>query len=89
DVRSFLGLVRYLADHLPALAEHTRVLTPLTTKEAELHFPLWNTEHAKAFQAIKDLVVSPHCLTTIDHDNPGDNKIFLTCDASDYRTGAV
>jgi hypothetical protein len=28
-------------------------------------------------------------LTTIDHDNPGDNHIFVTCDASDYATGAV
>ena len=46
-------------------------------------------DHQGAFQAIKDLVVSPRCLTTIDHDNPGNNQIFLTCDASDYRTGAV
>jgi YD repeat-containing protein len=89
DVRSFLGLVHYLADHLPALAEHTCILTPLTTKEADRHFPLWNTEHVNAFQAIKDLVISPHCLMTIDHDNPGGNKIFLTCDASDYCTSAV
>ena len=46
-------------------------------------------EHACAFQTLKDLVISPHCLTTIDHNNPGNNKIFLTCDASDYRTGAI
>lgn len=89
DVRSFLGLVRYLANHLPALAEHTRILTRLTTKAADHAFPLWNKEHADAFQAIKDLVTSPQCLTTIDHDNPGKNKVFLTCDASDFRTGAV
>ncbi|KIK91633.1 hypothetical protein PAXRUDRAFT_107657, partial [Paxillus rubicundulus Ve08.2h10] len=86
---SFLELVQYLADHLPALAEHTCILTPLMTKEVGLHFPLWNMKHAKAFQAIKDLVVSLHCLTTIDHDNPGNNKIFLTCDTSDYCMGAV
>lgn len=89
DVRAFLGLVRYLANHLPALADHARILTPLTTKNAELEFPLWNERHATAFQAIKELVTSPQCLTTIDHDNPGKNKIFLTCDTSDYRTGAV
>ena len=78
-----------MANHLPALADHTRILTPLTTKAAELEFPLWNEKHAVAFQGIKDLVMSPQCLTTIDHDNPGNNKIFLTCDTSDYRTGAV
>ena len=86
---SFLGLVRFLADHIPQVAEHTQILTPLTTKDAERHFPIWTDEHTRAFQALKDLVVSPHCLTTIDHNNPGNNKIFLTCNASDYRTGAI
>jgi hypothetical protein len=62
---------------------------PLTTKATELEFPLWTTQHTSAFQAIKDLVTSPQCLTIIDHNNPSNNKIFLTCDASNYRTGAV
>ena len=34
DVRAFLGLVRYISDFLPKLADHTVILTPLTTKEA-------------------------------------------------------
>jgi hypothetical protein len=42
-----------------------------------------------AFEAIKSLVVSCECLTVIDHTTPGDNKIFVTCNASDLRTGAV
>src|ERR1700728_3471708 len=42
-----------------------------------------------AFHAIKSLVVSRECLTTINHDAPGDNKIFVTTDASDLRTGGV
>ena len=25
----------------------------------------------------------------IDHDNLGDNKVFVTCDASDWRTGSA
>jgi hypothetical protein len=37
----------------------------------------------------KALVASHDCLTVIDHGNPSDNKIFVTCDASDYCTGAV
>ncbi|KIK78069.1 hypothetical protein PAXRUDRAFT_165001, partial [Paxillus rubicundulus Ve08.2h10] len=84
DVCSFLGLVIYLADHLPNPAEHSQVLTPLTNKGADSHFPIWNADYAKAFQAIKDLIVSPHCLTMVDYNNPGDNMIFLTCNASDF-----
>jgi len=45
--------------------------------------------HQSAFQEIKSLVTSRECLTVIDHVNPGNNKIFVTCDASDWRTGGV
>jgi len=44
DVRSFLGLVRYLADFLPALAEYMGILTELTMNESEKKFPAW-TDH--------------------------------------------
>ncbi|KAG1800177.1 uncharacterized protein BJ212DRAFT_1205559, partial [Suillus subaureus] len=53
--------------------KYTRILTMLTTKAAELSFPEWTSEHAEVFTAIKSLVVSPQCLTTIDHNNPGEN----------------
>lgn len=52
-------------------------------------FPTWTTEHQTAFDAIKALVVSADCLTTIDHESPGENKTFVTCDASDWCTGAT
>ena len=89
DVRAYLGLVRYVSAFLPKLADHTIVLTPLTTKDAHKHFPPWTDEHQCAFESIKSLVVSSECLTVIDHEDPGNNKIFVTCDASDWRTGAV
>ncbi|RDB23205.1 Transposon Tf2-9 polyprotein [Hypsizygus marmoreus] len=89
DVRRFLGLVRYLSAFLPALAEQTAILTPLTKKDCNTVFPTWSRQHQFAFDAIKSLVISRECLTTIDHVNPGDNKIFVTCDASQRRTGAV
>ena len=88
-MHAFLGLVRYIAVFLPNLAEHTRVLTQLTAKNCDKVFPVWTTEHELAFRAIKKLVVGADCLITIDHDNPGENHIFVTCDASDWRTGAV
>jgi hypothetical protein len=89
EVRGFLGLVRYIALFLPKLADHTVILTPLTTKDARKNFPAWTDTHQAAFKAIKALVISADCLTTIDHETPGDNKIFVTCDSSDWRTGAT
>lgn len=61
----------------------------MTTKECHKLFPEWTTEHQGAFEAIKGLVISADCLTTIDHEAPGDNKIFVMCDASDWRIGAT
>lgn len=89
EVRSFLGLVRYISQYLPHLAEHTAVLTPLTTLEANKLFPVWTPKHQAAFQAVKDLVVSRQCLTVIDHENPDNNLIFVTTDVSDVGIGAV
>jgi hypothetical protein len=88
-VRSFLGLVRYMAVFLPKLAAHTCVLNPLTSKAAEKRFPVWMDAHQAAFQGIKDIVVSRECLTVIDQENPGDKKIFVMWDASKRCTGAV
>lgn len=89
DVRQFLGLVRYLSAFLPHLASLTAVLTPLTNKVNGKDPVAWLPCHQEAFEGIKKLVVSRECLTVIDHDNPGDNKIFVTTDASDLGTGAV
>jgi hypothetical protein len=89
EVQSFLGLVRYIASFLPHLAEHTTVLAPLTSKECEKDFPTWSSTRHRAFEAIKQLVVSHECLMVIDHTSPGNNKTFVTCDASNLRTGTV
>lgn len=88
DVRRFLGLVRYLAAFLLNLATHTAVLTPLTTAEATRSFPTWMPEHQFAFEAVKAIIVSRDCLTTIDHADPT-GKIFVTTDASELRSGVV
>lgn len=88
-VRQFLGLVRYIGAFLPALAEHTTALNLLTRKEYNKSFPPWLPEYQAAFDGIKSLAVSRDCLTTINHENPGSNTIFVTCDTSKRRTGAV
>lgn len=89
DVRSFLGLVRYMDKFLPRLSEYTAILTPLTTKDAEKSWPGWTEAHQTAFDAVKRLITSRECLTVIDHNNMGDNKIFVCTDASDWATGAI
>jgi hypothetical protein len=89
NVRAFLGLVRYISGFLHNLADHTAVLEKLTTKACDKKFPEWSDEAQAAFDAIKSIVVSRDCLTTIDHDDRGINKIFVTTDASDKRTGGI
>jgi hypothetical protein len=89
NVRVFLGLVRYIAKFLPGLAEHTRILEKLTTKECDKTFPNWTDTHQSAFDAIKAIVVRRDCLTTINHEDRGLNNIYVTTDASDVRSGAV
>lgn len=88
-MRSFLGLVRYLDKFLPKLADHSRILNSFTTKEAEKTYPPWTEAAQNTFNGIKGLVTNARCLTTIDHQNPGENRIFLHTDASHFRTGAV
>ena len=89
EVRGFLGLVRYIAAFLPKIADHTGVLTELTTKESEKKFPSWLPKYQMAFDAIKKIVTSRDCLTTIDFSKMPDYKIFVTTDASDKCSGAV
>jgi RNase H-like domain found in reverse transcriptase len=88
-VRGFLGLVQYIASFLPKLADHTGVLTELTFKECDKKFPPWLPKHQEAFDAIKKLITSRECLTTIDFNKMPANKIFVTTDASDLCSGAV
>ena len=89
QVRAFLGLVRYIAAFLPNLAEHTGVLTELTYNDCDKQFPPWLPRHQRAFDGIKQLVISRDCLTTIDYSKMPELKIFVTTDASDLHSGAV
>ncbi|EEB97857.1 hypothetical protein MPER_02734 [Moniliophthora perniciosa FA553] len=67
----------------------TSTQTVALTSLHDQEWPGWKESHPRAFNNIKDLVTSAECLTVIDHDNPGTNRIWLTTDASDWRTGAV
>jgi hypothetical protein len=74
---------------LPNLAYHTEVLTQLTTKAANKCFPEWTAAHQFAFEGINGIVTGADCLTTIDHEDMEVNKIFVTADASNKRSGAI
>ncbi|KNZ73374.1 hypothetical protein J132_07672, partial [Termitomyces sp. J132] len=73
---------------LPALTEHTSILTPLTTKEYDKVFLEWTEDHQQAFDAIKSIVTGVECLMVIDYNDPT-KKIFITTDASNQCTGAI
>ena len=88
-IHGFLGLVHYLLVFLPSLAEHTSILDKLTRKECNKAFPTWTGRHQQAFDAIKTLVMSPKCLTSIDPSLMPQHKIFVTTDASDIGSGAI
>lgn len=89
QTRSFLGLVRYVASFLPNLAKHSAALSDLITKSADKSFPQWTDTHQKAFNGIKQTLVSCECLTTIDFSKMPEYKIYITTDASDICSGAV
>jgi hypothetical protein len=57
--------------------------------ECNGNFPPWTNTHEYMFKAIKQLVVSRDCLTTINYETARENKIFITSDASKRQTGAV
>ena len=82
-------MVHYLAIFLPQLADSTAVLDKLTKKECDKHFPAWTTRHQTTFEMIKNLVVSPECLTMINPLLMPEYKIFITTDASDFGSGAI
>jgi len=82
QVRAFLGLARYLSVFLPNLAQHTRILDELTTKDCDKRFPKWSDRHQHAFDSVKRLVTSPHCLTTIDASLMPTYNIYVTMDVT-------
>ena len=86
DIQAFLGLVWYIAVFLLTLANYTHILTPVMTKDTKTNFK-WTKVHQGTFDCTKLLVVSSDCLTVIDHLD-AKNKIFITCNTSDWCTAA-
>ena len=71
------------------LADHTGILTELAMKNSKRNFLLWTPKYQTAFDAMKKIVMSCDCLTTINFLKMPENKIFVTTDASDKCSGAM
>ncbi|KXN80823.1 hypothetical protein AN958_02931, partial [Leucoagaricus sp. SymC.cos] len=77
------------SQYVPQFASIAAVLYPLTSKKYDVKFSEWTARHIATFERIKKIMTSQKCLTTIDHDNSGNNQIFIIYNTSNISTGAV
>ena len=82
DIRSFLGHAGFYRRFIKDFSKIARPLTRLLCKEQEF---LFDTECLKAFQLIKEALVTAPIVQAPNWDYPFE----IMCDASDYAVGAV
>ncbi|SCV73057.1 BQ2448_6982 [Microbotryum intermedium] len=87
ELRGFLGLVQYLRKFINGLAQHTKPLSDLTSKNANVRL-MWGVEQEQHFNAIKAIVTSLPCLKPIDHTELAD-PLWVMTDASNVGIGTV
>ncbi|SGY38393.1 BQ5605_C003g02019 [Microbotryum silenes-dioicae] len=87
ELRGFLGLVQYLRKFINGLAQHTKPLADLTSKNANVRL-MWGAEQERHLNAIKAIVTSLPCLKPIDHTDSAD-PLWVMADASNVGIGAV
>lgn len=81
-LQSFLGLINYYRNFIPAASSILSPLYNLLRKNVKWS---WNSEHDVAFRTVKNILVSDQVLAHFDPDA----KIILTVDASSSGLGAV
>ena len=82
EVRSFLGLVTFYSKFVPNLATIAAPIYQLTRKNVPFD---WNEECQKAFQSLKQELISNRFLTYFNPKLP----LIVSCDASPVGLGAV
>ena len=84
DIRSFFGLVNYVAmfDFIPGLADYSSILSDLTKRNVPFH---WRKEQQQAFDTIKRLARSVRFLQRLDYESS--EPVWLVSDASNKRIG--
>ena len=83
QLRSFLGMVSYLREHIPAVSTLTAPLDAIRLKESIVE--QWTPERAQAFQRLKDVVTQSPPLVHPDFERP----FMVATDASAVGIGAV
>jgi hypothetical protein len=81
EVQSFLGFANYYRRFLKNFSSHATPLTQLTRKGVDF---IWDTAAEKAFNTIKNLILSEPVLATFDPER----EIELETDSSDFAQGA-
>ena len=91
ELRAYLGLCNYYSRYIKMYAEYAAPMTAMLkgnreeTKKVSKKALVWNEESDRAFQGMKQALLSAVGLHLLD-PNPG---FFLRTDASDYAIGAV
>src|ERR1043165_2229139 len=87
ELQSFLGVLNYIAPHLP---HSSTILAPLTELTGNAQWR-WDSTQSQAFNQIKKLCNHYIPLSPINYDKvwSGEEKIYLITDASRVGVGAI
>ena len=80
ELQSFLGVVNWLRDYIPRLAEIALPLFKLISKDSPF---IWTEDHSKAFDMIKKSLIQPPLLKFFDPTLP----TAVYTDASNFAIG--
>ena len=82
ELMRFLGVITYLSQFIPGLADRAHSLRGLLKKTSDF---IWETDHQQEFEQLKNSVTSETCLQYYDRSAP----VTLEVDASQKGLGAA